>query len=84
MSELILRVEVDFAPAERTLALLERAPQRVRDLIAERLADLLHEHVEFGLAEGFPARAADGSYVCRVTGALPGLEQRLAASRARE
>ena len=77
---ILLRLEVDSAPAEETIALLERAPDRIRHVVAESLADLLHDGIEVRLAEGFPTSTADGRYVCRYTLSLPWLHEWLSAA----
>lgn len=74
-----VRLQLDMAPAQRSVALLERAPEGVRDVIAKCLADLLHDGIEIRLAEGLSAPAADGSYVQTVEVSLPRLDERLAA-----
>ena len=74
-----VRLQLDMSPAQRSVALLERAPDGVRDVIAKCLADLLHDGVEVQLAEGLSAPASDGSYVQTVRVSFPRLDERLAA-----
>ncbi|OYV28005.1 MAG: hypothetical protein B7W98_00505 [Parcubacteria group bacterium 20-58-5] len=80
-ADLVRATVTRLAPAQRSVALLERAPDGVRDVIAKCLADLLHDGVEVQLAEGLSAPAADGSYVQTVEVSLPRLDERLAALR---